>query len=68
MTPDLLRSTLKRHGIKQTELAAWGDISPGAVTRWIKSERSIPGWVPTLLTLIEALGVDEARRILETRK
>lgn len=56
MTPDELRSMLRRLGFTQVAFAKFVDVTPRAVTNWMNGSRSIPGPVTTLLRLTRATG------------
>jgi transcriptional regulator with XRE-family HTH domain len=53
MTPAALTSTLQRLGLSQAECARLLGVTPGAVTRWAKGNRPVPGPVVRLLAVAE---------------
>ena len=58
MTPATLSATLQRLGLSQAEAARLLGVTPGAVTRWVRGNRPVPGPVVRLLRLM-ALQSDE---------
>ena len=53
VTPQDLSATLSRLGLSQAEAARLLGVTPGAVTRWVKGERPVPGPVARLLWLLD---------------
>jgi len=54
MTPATLSATLQRLGLSQAECARLLGVTPGAVTRWVRGDRQVPGPVVRLVWLLES--------------
>lgn len=64
MTPTAFRAALDRLGLSQVEAAALIGVDKMTVHRWTKGTRPIPPTVPVIMTLIDALGIEKARKKL----